>query len=283
MTHSSNLNSFDFLASLSPLESPGLRLKRAAFGALYGWLSGTTYVATVALVNPLTFPGLPIQVDVPDVAIQWALFGFGLALLGAWAAWPTEGWQGILGGALVTALLIVAINLQASGGSWTTGSVLLLLLSAPVAVLCLPIPLLLRWMARKSIQAVTFHRRSWVGQLLLWGLLAVVLGLTPGLFSRMSARAEIAVRQVQGVVQTAVALPPEAAMVGALAALPNVREHLDQPYGLSQQRSRISMEGFDVRVFFADGYAFTCVVVVYPSAGQQPFIRNCVEGRTAQP
>lgn len=283
MTHSSNINSFDSIASLSPLESPGLRLKRAALGATYGLLGGTAYVATVALVNPLTLPGLPLQVDVPEVAVQWMLFGLGLTLLGAWAAWPTEGWTGILGGAFVAALLIMGLNLRASGGSWTTGSVLLLLLSVPIAVMCLPIPLLLRWMARKSMQALTFRRRSPAGQLIGWALLAVMLGLTPGLFSRMSPRAEIAVRQVQALVQAAVAAPPEAGLIGALTNLPNVRDHLDQPYGLSQRRSRISMEGFDVRVFFADGYVFTCVVVVYPSADQQPYVRNCVEGRAARP
>lgn len=283
MTHSSNLNSFDMIASLSPLESPGVRQKRAAFGALYGFLGGTTYVLTVALINPLTFPGLPMLIDMPEFAIQWLLFGLGLTVLGAWAAWPTEGWQGILGGSLVTACLIMGINLQNSGGSWTTGSVLLFLLSLPVAVICLPIPLLLRWMARKSIEAVTIRNRPWARSLLLCAALALGLGLLPGMFSRMSARAEIAVRQLQTLVQTAVTRPPEADLPGALKALPHIGEHLNQPYGLSQRRSRLSMEGFDVRVFFADGYVFTCVVVVYPSANQQPFIRGCAEGRTVTP
>lgn len=283
MTQSSNLNSFDFIASLSPLESPNLRQKRAAFGALYGFLGGTTYVLAAALVNPLTFPGLPVLIDVPEFVIQWLVFGLGLTVLGAWAAWPTEGWQGVVGGAAVAACLIVGINIQTSGGSWTIGSVLLFLLSAPVAVICLPIPLLLRWMARKSIEAVTIRSRPRASQLVLCVTLTLGLGLAPGLFGRMSARAEIAVRQIQTLVQTAVAQPSETDLPGALKTLPQVGEHLDQPYGLSQHRSRISTEGFDVRVFFADGYAFTCVVVVYPSANQQPFVRGCVEGREAQP
>src|SRR5262245_54742087 len=127
MTHSSNLNSFDILASLSPLESPNLRLKRAGFGALYGLLSGSLYLLTAALINPLTFRGLPLLIDLPDFAVQWLLIGLGLGLLGALAAWPTAGWRGVLGGAVVAAFLILGLNLWSSGESLATNSVLLLL------------------------------------------------------------------------------------------------------------------------------------------------------------
>lgn len=283
MTQPVNLNSFGSIASLSPLESPRFRQKRAAFGALYGFLGGTTFVLTAALINSLTFPDLPVLIDGPDFARQWLLFGLGLTALGAWAAWPTQGWQGVLGGSLVVACLIMGINFQNSGGSWTTGSVLVLLLSVPLAVMCLPVPLLLRWMARKSLEAVTIRSRPTARPLLLCGALALVLGLVPGLFERMSPRAEIAVRQIQVLMQTAVAQPAGVDLPGALKALPTIREHLNQPYGLSQHRSRLSAEGFDVRVFFADGYVFTCVVVVYPSANQQPFVRGCAEGRSVAP
>lgn len=280
MTQSFNINSFGSIASLSPLESLRARQQRAAFGAVYGMLGGTAYVLMAALINPLTFPGLPVLLDVPELLVQWLLFGLGLTVLGAWAAWPTEGWRGVLGGALVTACLIIGLNLQNSQGSWTTSSVLLLLLSAPLAVMCLPLPLLLRWMARKSVEAARFKA---IHQLVLWGTLALLLGVAPSLFNRMSARAEIAVRQIQTLMQAAVTQAPEADLPGALKVLPNVRDHLDQPYGLSQQRSRLSTEGFDVRVFFADGYVFTCVVVVYPSVDQRPFVRGCMEGRQVRP
>lgn len=282
MTQSFNINSFSSIASLAPTESPRLRQKRAAFGAAYGLLGGTAYVLTAALVNPLTVPGLPLLMDVPEVAVQWLLLGLGLMALGAWAAWPAEAWRGVLGGSVVAACLIIGLNLQ-SGGSWTVNTLLLLILSVPIAVLCLPVPLLLRWMARQSVAILTHQHGRVVGQLALWAGLALALGFAPGLFNRMSARAEIAVRQIQALMQTAVTQSPEADLPAALKALPNAREHLAQPYGLSQQRSRLSTEGFDVRVFFADGYVFTCVVVVYPGADQPPFVRGCAEGREVRP
>ncbi len=283
MTQSSNINTFDVIASLSPLESPRARQQRAALGAFYGLLGGTAYVLTVALINPLTFPGLPLQIDPLDLAGQWALFGLGLAALGALAAWPSAGWHGIGGGALASALLILIINLQSGRGSWLTGGVIMLFMILPVMVMCLPIPMTLRWMARKAVAALNLRGRPMFNELLWWGVLALLLGLVPGLFGRMSVRAEQSVRQIQTLMQTAAARPAEAELTGALKALPNVRPHLGQPYGLSQTNSRISTEGFDVRVFFADGYVFTCVVVVYPGANQQPFVRNCVEEREARP
>jgi hypothetical protein len=254
----------------SSVEPPRVRWRRARAGAFYGGLGGTVFVLVAGTIDALVFRDLPMRIDWMVAGLQWAIIGVGLSVLGALAAWPSDGGLGVVGSAAGLAVLVLGVNLFLGHGTWAASLIVLVFMALPATALCLPITLGLRWLARQHVQARAQPGLArWTGPMQL-ALIALALGLIPGLFMRMSPRAERAVRAAHALLQNAAADP------GPLSELPDYPAHARTKYELSQRESAISTEGFDVSAAFADGYVVTCVVIVY--GDQAPYVRACVEG-----
>lgn len=236
-------------------------------GAGYGFLGGTVYAWMAGTIDALTFRDLPMQVDWAQLLRLWAIAGLGLALLGAVTGWPRERWRSVVLGAAGLAVTVFAVNLALASKPLLVSIFITLLALAPSTVLCLPVTFLLRWLAQKHVEALAQARWR---DIALAVFIAVLLGALPGVTQRMSPEAQIAVRLVHTTLQS-----KETSEL--FMAPPNFAAHAGAPYGLRQNQSAFSTEGYDVHVRFAEGYVITCVSVIY--SGQKAFIRGCAEGR----
>jgi hypothetical protein len=103
---------------------------------------------------------------------------------------------------------------------------------------------------------------------------AFALGVFPGSFQRMGVREERSARLIHNALQFAMTDPQQAKKL-PLETMSGLKEHLGQPYTLKVTKSKISTVGYDVHVFFEDGYAMTCVTVAYTLT---PYLSSCVLG-----
>jgi hypothetical protein len=240
--------------------------KHALVGAIYGLLIGTVFVITIATVDRLLYPDLPLGIDWSLLAARWGWIGLGLALIGGLTSLFSETWAGLLAGALTAGLLALVNSLLLS--PTTTGVKLLVLLFTliPIAVTTLPVTWLLRWLVEKHEGAL--QSKSYVQQIASLVLIAIVLGAGTGYFFKMPRRAVEAVRFVHELLQTA---PQDEK--SSIHNLPGLQNHAGMSYELLQKPSEFSTEGFDIRAEYEDGYSVNCVVVVYPQ--REPYLSAC--------
>lgn len=245
---------------------------RALASALYGGVGGTAFALVVSFADAALIRDLPLHVDWAEFLSIWALAGLGLAALGALTAWPRAAWRGIALGASGLAGVVLGVSLIQAQVWVPAGVVVLLLTLIPLAVVCAPLAMLLRWLGERHWRAVDYARPDLRQQVALLLALAAGLGLLTGSFLRLSPRAERAAREVERRLQLQAVdqlpIPP--------AARPAFSAHLGQAYRLRARASRLSTEGYDIAVIYPDGYTLTCVVVVYPE--RDPYVRSCAEG-----
>jgi hypothetical protein len=250
---------------------------RALASALYGGVGGTVFALVAGFADVVLIRDLPLYVDWAGFLSIWALAGLGLAALGALTAWPRAGWRGILMGSFGLAGVVLGVSLIQAQVWVPAGVVVLLLTLVPLAVVCAPLALLLRWLGERHWRAVDYARPDLRQQVALLLALAAGLGLLTGSFLRLSPRAERAAREVDRRLQLQAVdqlpVPP--------VARPAFSAHLGRPYTLRVRPSRLSAEGYDLAVIYPDGYTLTCVVVVYP--GRDPYLRSCADGEAPAP
>jgi hypothetical protein len=92
---------------------------------------------------------------------------------------------------------------------------------------------------------------------------ALLLGVIPGYFRLVDTALRLALTD------------PEQARKLPIETLPGLKAHLGMPYQLRVTPSKISSVGYDIHVFFDDGFAITCVTVAYTST---PYMRSCSAG-----
>lgn len=246
-------------------DTPHIKLTRAAFGAAYGLLGGTAFVTTATFVDILLNTDLPLAMDFNLLAVRWLLIAFGLALVGALTLWWNEIWSGLGSGAMTAGFLALASALYASNVSINMKLVVLVFALVPIAIVCLPIAWILRWLVVKHWQFTDLNR-SFIFKA---GLIAIVLalGAGPGYFMKMSPRALISTRYVHTLLQTT------ADEKNPIHAIQGVPDHADMAYKLYQKKSDSSTEGFDIRAEYDDGYEIKCTIVLYP--GMDPYLESC--------
>ncbi|MCC6299890.1 MAG: hypothetical protein IT314_11365 [Anaerolineales bacterium] len=243
--------------------SRAAQMKHAQLGALYGALGGIAFALAAAGVDLLLHRGLPLGFDFGFMTTYGLIVAIGLSVIGFVTCWAVETWRGLFYGAVCAGgLALLGSLLQSSGGTIGMKLLVLVFILMPVAVLTLPIAWVLRWLAEKHTHATIFP---------LLFLVAIVFGAAGGYFMRMPDRAVGAVRFVNGLVQRAT--------VGDENALTNLSGFAEQArgdYRIYEASSPDSTEGFDIRVSYENGYAFTCTVVAYP--GEDPYISVCTVG-----
>jgi hypothetical protein len=220
-------------------DTPRAKLTRAALGATYGLLGGTAFVFVAAFIDIWLYPDLPLGVD-------WT-------------------WPGLGSGAVIAGFIVLASALYLSDTGIGMKLIVLIFALVPIAVLCLPIVWILRWLVVKHGQA-TGHKLSIAGRAGLI-LITIALGAGLGCFMKMSPRALSATRYVHNLLQTA------ADEKNPVHAVHDVPKRTDMSYKLYQQQSVFSTEGFDIRVEYQDEYKIKCTIVVYP--GRDPYLASC--------
>lgn len=242
---------------------------RVVHGLFYGLLLAIPYGVLSQTIDWLVMKDVPLAVDWNRATAYIITTCIGGLLLGALVAWPHEGWKGILIGAaaiagwsLFQSILIIGIS-----------SMVFLPLMLPIVFLSLPVSGAVRL-------AMNLHERAWAQYgPKRWVNLALVvvgtglLGLLAGSWAQMPAHAQEAVRQVNRILQFAKADPnSNRGLSAALEDVPDVVQHLNSLYTMSQTAVDSSPTGVEVNVVFADGFTMSCLI------GQEGDVPYCKRG-----
>jgi hypothetical protein len=260
-------------AALSPSAEDPDRLRRGAAGAGFGLFCGTLFVLVAGTINHFAFPQFFMRIDWLHMGGMWLLFGLMMAVFCGLGALTTDPWPGIPLAAVGMAMTILITPIAQGKGEGLTNLLLLIILMIPLTAVMIPLAIVFRWLAGQFVRASESEGLARYGNF----VLPLLLGLAPGVFSRMDAGAQAAVLQVKALLQEGAQTPAGSAYPELLGSMPGYPAHAGARYSLSQQRSISSSEGFDVTAWFADGYTIQCVVIVYP--GQDPYLRSCLENR----
>jgi MFS family permease len=257
-----------------PLES---RRRRMLAGALYGFLGGTAFAFLSGTIDALTHPNLPMYIDWGSMLFTWVWLGMGLAFFGALTGWFTETVKGIFISAITMSVTVLTANLIQSSARGAITIVMLIAMALPVAAACVPIVWGLRWLAERHVRTRSEpdSRQRTRSQIFLV-IVALMVGVIPAAFQRMSAPAEQSVRLLDGFLKQAAAGQSNETHDLPLDKLPEFKAHLGMGYKLSESSSKISTVGYDIAIIFSDSYKITCVMVAY--GDQKPYLRGCVEG-----
>ena len=250
-------------------DSRPAQIRRALFGAWYGFLSGLAFVFVAAFVDIWLNPDLPFGVDWGTFMLRLLVIGTGLALVGAVTCWWHEAWQGLLSGTAAAAVLaLIAALFQSNTGAGLKFVVLIFIL-IPVAAMTLPVAYILRWLTERH--AAAWHKRGSILRVAMLMIAAILLGAGSGYFMKSSPRGVQAAQLMNELLQN----PMQEK--SPLARLDGMVQHQNLPYKLYQQVSQFSTEGFDVTAEYADGFTVRCTIVMYP--GTKPFISGCSVGK----
>ncbi len=246
-------------------DSRQAKIKRAAFGALYGFLGGLAFVVMAAYIDILLNPDVPFGVDWSAFISRLPLITLGLALVGAVTCWWHEAWQGLLSGAVVASALALIVALFTAEVGAGLKVVVLVFILVPVAAMTLPVAYTLRWLTERHAVVMRLQRSS----VRIAGLVLLVLALGAGCgyFMKTSPRGVEVARYMQSLLQN----PAQAK--NPLAKIEGVLEHQNVFYKIYQQESTESTVGYDFRFKYEDGFILRCAVIAYP--GTDPFVSDC--------
>jgi hypothetical protein len=257
-------------------ETMAQRSQRMIPAAMYAGLVATLYVLAFTLVNTFTFPNLPLGIDWIQVLKMWIGLAIALAVFAAIATWFTEEYEGIVGGAVITTILIflfLLVRARASQGTSAAQSIVTVL---PLLGVTLLGAWGARWMAHRHIaignEKEELRRKAWIRHI----SIVFLIGLIPGILGRMDSTSEYAIRQLHELLQAAPADPSVLPRL-PLKQVPSLQDHLGKDYVLYARQSTLSVGALDLTVRFSDGYTMTCILPV--GSGNQ-FITDCNEGNS---
>lgn len=242
---------------------------RVGSGLFYGLLLAIPYGVLSQIIDWLVMKDVPLAVDWNRATAYIISTCVGGLLLGALVAWPHEGWKGILLGAVAIAGWSLLQSVLLIGVT----SVFFLPLLLPIVFLSLPISGAVRLAMNLQERAwARYGLRRWIG-LLLVVVGTGLLGLFAGSWNQMPAHAQEAVRQVNRILQYAKTNPnSNKGLSVALEDVPEVADHLNSSYSLSQTAVDSSPTGVEVNVIFADGFTMSCLI------GQEGDVPYCQQG-----
>jgi len=242
---------------------PKFQWKQAVWGAFYGLLGGTAFVLTASFIDVFLHPDLPLAVDWNLLRVRCFVIGPSLALIGTVTTMWSDTWPGLGSGALVTSLLALGSALFTSQSATGIRAMVLIFALLPVTVLSLPIVLLLRWLIKSHADSLSLKHP--VARVMGLVLIVLFIAIVGGSFLKMPQRGLTATRYVNNLLQ-----------IGnneKILAVEGVSQRENMPYQLYQSKSEVSVEGFDIRVEYEDGFVMICEVVLYP--GRDPRLSRC--------
>lgn len=258
------------LSNALQAESLPERAVRMAQAAGYGVLVATAFLWTNALVNWLSFPRLPLALDLPGLLAEWAALGAAFGLAGLIAGWFTEEYQGIVGGGAILTGLLAAAFLVQMGDAPTAQSLLMALPLLGVGMLAAGA---LRWVARRHARLVR-EQGAFSGALLRHLVIVALVGAFAGVLGRFDLPAEQALSNLHRYLQAA-SEDPSAWGHLPVRQVPSLTAHFGQEYRFYVRRSMFAVGALDVTIRFADGFVLQCVIPV----GNTAFFTDCWEGK----
>lgn len=247
--------------------------QRVFFAALSGFIAGTVAALLSSFINIWLFPDLPFYIEWSSVFFAWVSWAVLGSMLAGMAAFSYEGWKSILLSALSMAVAVLVLNVIQSSEGILVNFIAFFGLLLPFVAMMTPLAFLFFWLANRFVQAL--HLKNWarLKVFLVNFVVILVLGAIPGVYAKMSARAEQGVRIIHGILQDAAQASSPVGLHKSLLKTEGFSEYTDQPYTLSQVPSLYSTVGVDVTVHYEDGYTILCAVVLYP--GSNPSILPC--------
>jgi len=249
------------------------RKQRVLFAALSGFLAGTVAALLSSFINIWLFPDLPLYLEWTSIFYAWVMWAVLGGVLAGVAAYSSEGWKSIFLSALCMAVMVLVLNVLQSSEGFLLNMVALIGLLLPFIAMMTPLAFIFFWLANRFVQAMSVAGWARVKVFILNLFVILVIGAAPGVYAKMSARAERGVRIIHGILQDAAQASSPDAVHKALLKTEGFAEHKDQPYTLSQTPSIYSTVGVDVTAHYDDGYTILCAVVLYP--GSDPSILPC--------
>jgi len=270
----------EYLKRIIEEEKPADRRRRMIPAAMYGAVVATIYVWSFSLVNIYSFPNLPLGVDWLYVIETWIGLTVAFAAFGAIAAWFTEEYAGIVGGALIFTVLMALWFLVAARSTSSTVTAQSIITTLPLIGVNMLAAWAVRWAARHHI-AITneknpgTQRKQWIQHI---GII-VLIGLVPGLFGRMDRPAERTIGQLHELLQAA---PTDTSIRTRLPVrqVPALADHFGVPYTIYARQSELAVGVMQAVVRFEDGFVMTCQL---PIATEIQFITTCSAGETYIP
>jgi hypothetical protein len=261
-------------------ESTAERSQRMVPAAIYGALIATAYVWALHLVNVFGFPNLPLGLDWLRLLGSWIGLALAFALFGAVAAWFTEEYAGIVGGALIFTVLLALWFLIAAGTTDSSINAQSVITTLPLIGVNMLGAWGLRWAAHRHLAIVHekdagMRRRQMAKHV---GIM-LLIGLIPGLFGRMDLPSERVLEHLDELLQAAPTDPSVWPRL-PLKQVPSLQDHFGVDYRLYARQSSVSVGAMDVTIRFADGFALSCRL---PIATEIQFITACSEGSMYDP
>lgn len=241
-----------------------------ALGLLYGLVSGW--------INSILLLGVPLQVDVAQIALNALAAGVGGALAGYITAWSPSSFKGVLAGATAIAVFGVIKAFFVRSGTDAFGlSLILITIFLPSVVLSVPITLVLRYAVNKYQEALAYASSARQTRLakLFGGVIA--LGIIVGTFSQMTPVEFKALRDVNAIVQAGRAGQTPA----SLKTIENFTARATGPYTLSPSvdvsadrsiAGSAAVETVKVLVRFENGLRVECLAgktLAYPLCAEK--------------
>lgn len=256
------------------------RKQRMLPAAIYGALIASTYVVTLALVNVYTFPGLPLGVDWGRVMPMLLGFAAGAALFGTLAAWFTEEPAGIVGGGVLSTIVIGIVFLLSAESLDSTSTFQSIIMAVTLFGVNMLAAWGLRWTANRHL-TILHEYKDGERRKFLFRHIAIILliGFVPGVFGRMDLNAQQAIGHLHKLLQAA---PQDSSIWPQLPLkqVPALENHFGSNYRIYVRTSAVSAGALDVTVRFEDGFTMSCIL---PTASGVTFITDCVEGRQTSP
>lgn len=243
------------------------RSQRMIPAALYAASIATIYIWTLTLVNVFSFPSLPLGIDWVQLFKSWIGLSIATAIFGAIAAWFTEDYEGIVGGGVIITLLIVLYS-----------SLFLRAQSLVSIIPLIGVTMLgawgVRWFAQRHLAIMKENEARRRSVLMKHIGIAMLVGLVPGILSRMDLPAQQALTQLHTLLQTA---PNDPSVLPRLPLkqVPELQNHLGVEYRMYAKPSSVAVGSMQVTTRFADGFSMTCLL---PTGSGALFITDCNEG-----
>jgi MFS family permease len=239
------------------------RMTRMLFAALSGFVAGTIATIASSYINTWLFPDIPFYLDGSSILIAWLLWAVLGGLLAGVAGLSYEGWKGILFSALGMAFSILLLNAMQSSENTMLKIIAFVGLFFPIAAMVTPLAVIFFWLASRFMKLISLKGWARWRIILVNSMVIVILGMIPGIYAKLNARAEQSMRLVHEMLQSAQTSAP---LHKALLKTEGFSEHKIQPYALSQVPSIYSTVGVDVTAHYKDGYTISCTVVLYPES-----------------
>jgi hypothetical protein len=216
---------------------------------------------------------LPIYIDWNAILIRWIGLGVVLAGSGALTGWIPERVKGIIAGAGSISLALLAYSLSQTNLMLVASFTLFVVMVLPVAAMCLPVVLALSWLINRHTGPDETSSKAPAGRIFFLALLALILGMVPAFFTRTSGKAESALRAMDRLLKNAAAGQVNTRFKVQMEPVPVLKAHIGMDYKISQRASRVSSEGYEIMIVFADGYKATCTMVAYGTT--EPYVSLC--------